>query len=172
MENKSNFFKFFIVLFFLNLSCAQKDPVTGDKVLYEVNPAEKAKAYVEKQGGLLSIGKNESQQTINFGNSNVLWKATLKTLDFLPLASSDYSGGILGFDWYANEVNSNEEIKVVVRFLSNEIRSDSIKITSHKRTCVKDRCVISLVGDNFSNEIKEKIITNARELKIEEARKK
>ena len=53
-------------------------------------------------------------------------------LSFAPLSVVDYGGGIIITDWFSNE-ESNEEIKIAVRFLSNEIRSDALKIIIHKK---------------------------------------
>ena len=107
-----------------------------------------------------------------FANSNVLWRATLKSLDFLPLLNSDYSGGIIIYDWYSQNNNPKEQIKISVQFLNNELRSDSIKITAHKKICeTSDRCSNSTIDQNFANSIKESIIVTARALKIEEAKK-
>jgi hypothetical protein len=109
---------------------------------------------------------------VNFGNANVLWRASLKSLDFLPLISSDYSGGILIYDWYSQSNNSKEQIKISIQFLSNELRSDSIKIIAHKRICENiDKCSNLIVDQKFADTVKENIITVARSLKIEEAKK-
>ena len=61
----------------------------------------------------------------------IQWRASLETLDFLPLTTVDYSGGVIITDWYGKyEIKSS--IKITIRFLSNEIRSDSMKIILHK----------------------------------------
>jgi hypothetical protein len=101
-----------------------------------------------------------------------MWKATLKTLEFLPLSNTDYSGGIIVYDWYSQTNNPREQIKISVRFLSNELKSDSIKVIAHKKICDSaDRCSNSILDEKFSNTVKENIITTARSLKIEEAKK-
>jgi hypothetical protein len=101
-----------------------------------------------------------------------LWRATLKSLDFLPLVNADYSGGVLIYDWYSQTNNPKEQIKISVQFLSNELRSDSIKIIAHKKICDNmDRCSNSNVDQKFAQDIKESIITSARSLKIEEEKK-
>ena len=100
-----------------------------------------------------------------------LW--LLKSLNFLPLLNADYSGGIIITDWYSEKLDSKESIKLTIKFLSNEIRSDSIEIIAHKKNCETfDRCQTTLLGKNFSQEIKDSIISNARILKIEDEKKK
>ena len=101
-----------------------------------------------------------------------MWRATLKSLEFLPLISSDYSGGILIYDWYSQSNNPKEQIKISVQFLNNELRSDSIKIIAHKKICENgDKCSTLIVEQKFIDTVKENIIAVARSLKIEEAKK-
>ena len=76
-----------------------------------------------------------------FSTSNPLWRATLETLDFLPLGTVDYSGGVVITDWYSDS-NDSESIKITIRFLSNEVRSDSIKIIIHKKNAIQIIIVI------------------------------
>jgi hypothetical protein len=102
----------------------------------------------------------------------VLWRATLKSLDFLPIINADYSGGIVIYDWYSEDLNSKEQIKVSVRFLNNEVRSDSLEINVYKKICETfDNCKTIKMKNNFPNQLKENILSVARLLKIEEAKK-
>ena len=161
-----------IIVIALN-QCAKIDPITGEKVLEETNTRTKAEQFRDRQGGIFgAIGQNKSSNTFEFSTSNVLWRATLKSLDFLPLMNADYSGGVIIYDWYSQTNNPKEQIKISVQFLNNELRSDSIKITAHKKICENmDRCSNSTIDQNFANSIKENIIASARMLKIEEAKK-
>jgi hypothetical protein len=163
-----------ISIILLSLSCSKTDPVTGEKIIIEPDPAKKARDAAARGGGLFGEigGQKSSGQILNFGTSNVLWRATLKSLDFLPLVSSDYSGGILIYDWYSQANNPKEQIKISVQFLNNELISDSIKIIAHKKICeTTERCSNSTLDQNFANSIKDSIIASARTLKIEEAKK-
>jgi hypothetical protein len=161
------------VVFLVKCSSAPTDPVTGEKVLIEPNIYKRSREAADKGGGIMgAFGKSQENTNVSFATSNVLWRATIKSLDFLPLMSSDYSGGVLIYDWYSEANNPREQIKVSVRFLSNELRSDSIKITAHKKICDSaDKCSNSTLDEKFSNTIKENIIASARSLKIEEAKK-
>ena len=164
----------FLLPILISFGCAQKEPVLGDdNKPKEINPFEKARAAARSGEGIFGdINQSKrSSTTFEFSTSNVLWRATLQSLDFLPLVNADYSGGVIIYDWYSNE-NSNEQIKVTVRFLNNELRSDSVKITAHKKICdSSDRCSNSTLDQNFANSVKENIIASARALKIEEAKK-
>jgi len=163
-----------IMSLILTLSCSKTDPVTGEKINIEPDPVKKARDAAARGGGLFGEigGQKSSGQTLNFGTSNVLWRATLKSLDFLPLISSDYSGGILIYDWYSQANNPKEQIKISVQFLNNELRSDSIKVTAHKRICENvDKCSNLVVEQKFIDTVKDNIISVARSLKIEEAKR-
>ena len=156
--------------------CSSVDPVTGEKVLIEPNPDKRAREFADKGGGIFGdLGKGGAKSggaSVDFQSSNVLWKATLKTLDFLPLLNADYTGGIIIYDWYTDTTNSKEQIKISVRFLSNELKSDSIKVTAHKKICENtDRCINAVLDQKFSENIKDSIILSARSIKIEEAKR-
>jgi hypothetical protein len=164
----------FIVLFLLTFftHCAKVDPITGEKVLVETDTRKKSREFVDKQGGLFGeIGKSSSGTNFEFSTSNVLWRATLKSLDFLPLANADYSGGIIVYDWYSNK-NDKESIKISVRFLSNELKSSSVMVAGHKKICDEvGKCFIEKLDNKFTDEIKESVISTARILKIEDSKK-
>jgi hypothetical protein len=163
-----------VALFFIILSsCSQKDPATGEIIRMEPNPDKKAREFADKGGGIFGdINRRSGSTTFEFASSNVLWRATLKSLDFLPLLNADYSGGIIVYDWYSQTNNPKEQIKISVQFLNNELRSDSLKITAHKKICeTTERCSNSTLDQNFANSIKDSIIASARTLKIEEAKK-
>ena len=155
------------------ISCSKTDPITGEKVLIETDQQKKAKEFSAEKGGIFgTFGKDKSSNTFEFSTSNVLWRATLKSLDFLPLINADYSGGIIVYDWYSQTNNPKEQIKISVQFLNNELRSDSIKIIAHKKICENgDKCSSSIVEQKFIDTVKENIIAVARSLKIEEAKK-
>ena len=162
-----------LISVFLTKCASNQDPVTGEKQRVEPNVNQRAKDFADKGGGIMGmIGKSSENTNFKFSTSNVLWRATLKSLDFLPLINADYTGGIIIYDWYSQANNPKEQIKISVQFLSDELRSDSVKITAHKKICDNaDRCSNSTVDQNFANSIKESIITTARTLKIEEAKK-
>jgi len=168
--------KYLILLFFTAglISCAKTDPITGEKILIETNAKDKARAAADKGNGIFGdlSGKKQST-TYEFASSNILWRATLKSLDFLPLVNADYSGGVIVYDWYSDNLSSNEQVKISVRFLSNELRSDSIQIIAHKKICDENnKCTTTKLVGNLPEEIKDKILFSARSMKVEEAKNK
>ena len=97
-----------------------------------------------------------------FASSNELWRATLDTIDFIPLTTANYSGGIIVTDWYSDNQNLNENIKITVRFLTNEIRSDALDLKIFYRNCdTSNKCKIIEQDGNLSKELKKEILKKA-----------
>ena len=93
-----------------------------------------------------------------------MWRATLETLDFLPLTTVDYSGGILITDWYSDNAK-DQFLKITIRFLSNEIRSDSLKIIVHEKNCTEnENCKVNILESKIKNELASVIIKRAAQL--------
>ena len=108
------------------------------------------------------LGRVGRGTNYEFSSSNPMWRASLETLDFLPLTTVDYSGGVIITDWYSQN-ESQDSIKLTVRFLSNEIRSDSLKIIVHKKTCkTSNNCITSISkSDLIKNELLSTILRKA-----------
>lgn len=167
--------KILILLTFLLFigNCGKTDPVTGEKIIIEPDTRKKSREFVDKQGGLFGeIGGKNKNTNFEFGTSNVLWRATLKSLEFLPLANADYAGGIIVYDWYSDKIDSKEQIKISIKFLSNELKSSSVQVVGHKKICSEnEKCLTTKLEDKFTQEIKDSIIDSARALKIADAKK-
>lgn len=136
----------------------------------------KARKNVEEGKGVTMGGiLNRGGTNYEFSTSNPIWRASLETLDFLPMNTVDYSGGVIITDWYSENNSPKESIKITVRFLSNEIRSDSIKIVVHKRICQNSsNCVVNLLDNSLiQNELQTTIIKKAALLdKLDKNKKK
>ena len=151
-----------------------KDENIGTQEKFEPNAYERAKNFADKNPVTL-FGKDSKDKNTNFdfSTSNVLWRASLKTLDFIPLATVDYSGGIIITDWYSEGKLTKEQIKIQIRFVSTELRSESIQVISYKKICETNNECLNIAGnENFNREIKDLIINTARQIKIEESKKK
>ena len=120
-----------------------------------------------------TIGK-KGGTTYDFASSNELWRASLDTIDFMPLTTANYSGGIIVTDWYSDNKNLNESIKISIRFLTNEIRSDALNLKIFYKNCDKsNKCVIVQKKGNLVNEFKKQILKKATAYKKQaEAKKK
>jgi hypothetical protein len=167
-------FSIFLTFFLISCSSTPADPVTGERKTYELDEKKRIRENIEKGGGIFGdIGKSSKETTFSFGTSNVLWRATLKSLDFMPLASIDYSGGVLVTDWYSENANPQEKIKIMVRFLSNELRTDSVVVIAHKMNCnTQGVCSTTILNEKFNESIKDTIINTARLIRIEDEKKK
>ena len=161
-------------MLFLNACQANKAEEIAQKDKFESNAYDRARAYADKNPVTI-FGKDSKDKNTNFefSTSNVLWRASLKTLDFIPLATVDYSGGIIITDWYSEGKSNKEQIKIQIRFFSTELRSESIQVVSYKKICGSNNVCNNLAGnENFNKEIKDLIINSARQIRIEENKKK
>ena len=157
--------------FFLN-ACSGKLP-GADARKYDPDPRKRVAKNLEEGRGfrLSEVGKSRGG-VFEFASSNELWRASLDTLDFMPLASVNYSGGIIITDWYSTDQNSNESIKISIRFLTNEIRSDALDIKVFNKKCVaQSNCVTSEKEGGINNELKTKILKTATIYKAENKKK-
>jgi len=152
-------------LIFLN-SCGLYKP-TSTKDVPINDKAKREKNIQEGRGLILLSNKNrKGGGNFNFANSNELWRATLSILDFMPLSNVDYGGGIIITDWYTDENNTKESVKISVQFLSSEIRSDALSIKIFKKDCSNsESCKISEVKSNMSKEISFAILKEAAKIK-------
>ena len=159
---------FVCILPFLLNSCANR----GDARKSPPNPELRVKKNIEEGRGFrLMDAVNKGRSTnFEFASSNELWRASLDAIDFMPLASVNYSGGIIVTDWYSSSLSSKENIKISIRFLSNEIRSDALNIQIFKKICDENnRCVINESVGELNKELQRKILQKA---KIYETQKK
>ena len=163
MMIKIQYFIFYTILaLFLN-SCNGKLPgADARKVSYD--PKERVKKNLEEGKGFRmddAFGNNSSGN-FEFASSNALWRASLDTIDFMPLASANYSGGILITDWYSDNQNSNESIKISIRFLTNEVRSDALDVKVFYKKCEATlNCLISQKKGNLKTELTKQILKKA-----------
>ena len=129
-----------------------------------VNVNERVKKNIEEGRGIRFGKFGKKGGVFDFASSNELWRATVEILDFAPLANASYSGGIIITDWFNSgaESDKNRNLKITVRFLSNEIRSDAVKVDVHERVCnTQNICTTSMVKSKISNEIKIAILKKA-----------
>ena len=152
-------FTLILGLFLLN-SCGGKLP-GADARKFPADPAKRVEQNLKEGKGfrIKDLGSN-SGGTFEFASSNELWRASLDTIDFMPLVSANYSGGIIITDWYSQD--QNEAIKITLRFLSNEIRSDAIDIKIFLKKCrIEENCKISESEGNLKKELKKQILKKA-----------
>tara|TARA_B100001063_G_C16625726_1_gene483084 strand:+ start:213 stop:776 length:564 start_codon:yes stop_codon:yes gene_type:complete len=158
----------------LLISCGGKLP-GADARKFPADPKKRVEKNLSEGRGfrLSEMGKKSGGGVFEFASSNELWRASLDTIDFMPLASVNYSGGIIITDWYSSNQNSNESIKISIRFLTNEIRSDAIDVKVFIKKCSSlSNCLISEKKGDISIELKKKILKTATVYKAEKKSKK
>ena len=166
---------FFTLIPIFLYSCNGKFP-GADARKFPANPEERVKKNIEEGRGftvnndLFGSGKGG---VFEFASANELWRASLDVIDFMPLTSANYSGGIIITDWYSDDGNDGESIKFVIRFLTNEIRSDAIDLKIFYKNCRSiNNCKVSEKVNELNTEIKKEILKRAARYKEEAKDKK
>ena len=165
LKNK-NFIVFFLIFFTLS-SCAKEGFFKpGDARKISPDPRERVKKNLEEGKGFRindAIKGNRGGATnFEFASSNELWRASLDVLDFMPLTSANYSGGIIITDWYSEQGNAEESIKITIRFLSNEVRADAIDVDVFYKKCIApNNCKINKQDGQLKKEITKQILSKA-----------
>ena len=163
LENKS--FIILAIIFFTLTSCAKEGFFkTGDARKNPPDPRERVKKNLEEGKGFRindAIGRGKGTN-FEFASSNELWRASLDVLDFMPLTSANYSGGIIITDWYSEQGNAEESIKITIRFLTNEVRSDAIDVDIFYKKCITtNNCKINKQDGQLKKEITKQILAKA-----------
>ena len=164
-----------ITLFLLSLasivvSCGPFKPKYTDLRKIPGDPKDKRERNIKEGRGFraMEVFEKKGSGNFEFASSNAMWRATLDLLDFTPLSNVDYSGGVIITDWFS-ESGDQDPIKITVRFLSNEIRADGLKIIIHKKICKKieekDHCKIVKIDSTLGQEIKLAILKKASIMK-------
>lgn len=163
-----NLFYLGLILLFLT-QCGLYRKTDARKV--PVNAKDRVQKNLE-EGRRIKFGNigNSGSGNFEFATSNEMWRATIDILDFMPFDNADYGGGVIITDWY-NTNTSNDAIKIMVRFLSNEIRADGLKVSVYKKICPNENainCKTQIDDTNkIGQELKLAILKKAAELKLE-----
>ena len=162
----------YFIVFQTLVSCGIYRPVDAKK--YPPQPELRVKNNKEEGRGfrLMSGFERGKGGKFEFANANPLWRASLDIIDFMPLLSVDYGGGIIITDWYGEE-NTNDEIKITIQFLSNEVRSDALSIKVFKKKCTNlSNCKVIESQSDIDQELKVAILKRAAKYKTSDFEKK
>ena len=160
-----NILLFFCIIIFFQ-SCGAFKFERADVKDSPINDAEKRERNIKEGRGVTLPGGKGKSGTFDFATSNEMWRATIEVLDFVPLTTADYGGGIIITDWYSDNLDSQESIKIMVNFLSNEIRADGLEVKVYKKICnEKFVCNTQLMTSELNNEIKLAVLKKAAQLK-------
>jgi|TARA_A100001035_G_scaffold73640_1_gene56432 hypothetical protein len=151
-----------LFIFLIINACNGKVP-GADARKIPPNAKDRIQKNMDEGRGFTLMGSAEKNTgEFDFASSNELWRASLDTLDFMPLALANYSGGIIVTDWYSDGSSDNESVKISIRFLTNEIRSDALIVKVFYKNCsMQDNCKVSDRSDELSSELAKKILTKA-----------
>ena len=137
----------------------------GDARKYPPNPDARVKKNLEEGRGfrldtsIRNVGKGGD---FMFASANELWRASLDTIDFMPLSSVNYSGGIIITDWYSDGNNLEESVKISIRFLTNEVRTDALDIKVFYKQCNQlINCKVTQKTGSLVAELKKEILSKA-----------
>ena len=142
-------------------SCGSWDP--PDVKDSPINDADMRKRNIEEGRGITLGGKKGGSGNFDFATSNEMWRAAIEILDFVPLSTADYGGGIIITDWYSEKQDTNESIKISIRFLTNEIRSDALDINVYLKKCSESltNCSISKNNNDLVADLNLSILKKA-----------
>ena len=131
-----------ILCLLLQNSCGIYRPVDARE--FPPDPDARVRKNIEEGRGMKILGGKKQGGVFDFASSNELWRASLDVIDFMPLSSVNYSGGIIITDWYSEKNSPNESIKISIRFLTNEIRSDALDINVFIKRCdTNNKCNVT-----------------------------
>ena len=156
------------------IGCNGKLP-GGDARKFPANPEERLKKNLEEGRGFKFSQFTEKKGGVfEFASSNSLWRASLDIIDFMPLSSVNYSGGIIITDWYSENSSPNESVKISIRFMTNEIRSDALNIKVFNKKCIDNllSCKITEQDGILVKELKREILKKATLYNNEKEKKK
>ncbi len=151
-----------LFIFLIINACNGKVP-GADARKIPPNAKDRVLKNIEEGRGFTLMGSTKKNiGEFDFASSNELWRASLDTLDFMPLALANYSGGLIVTDWYSDGSSDNESVKISIRFLSNEIRSDALVVKVFYKNCsMQDNCKVSDRSGELSSELAKKILSKA-----------
>lgn len=160
----------FIAIFIT--ACSSNEKESSENVIKKkrINPNVTERVRDSKTDGLFTKALGSKSSNFEFATSNVLWRASLDTISFMPLSTVSYSGGVIITDWYGK--NDVEMLKFTIRFLSNELALSSVEVSGFKKICENKKCNIEKTNNKINAEIKNKIFENAKKLKILDENKK
>ena len=165
-----------ITIFAFFLSACNGKKFGADARKFPADPAKRIENNLAEGRGfkLNDAFKNQRGGVFDFASSNSLWRASLDIIDFMPLSSVNYSGGIIITDWYSESNSQNESIKISIRFKTNEIRSDALDIKIFNRKCLDNlfSCKITETEGVLVTELKREILKKATIYKEQDKEKK
>lgn len=127
----------------------------------------------EKRGvfGLFKKDAPSAASQASIGVNGYLWRASLDTLAFMPLASADPYGGVIVTDWYSDPAAPNERFKATVYILDTRLRADGLNVTVFKQAKDASGAWADVAAsDQTATDLENAILTRARQLRLSNIR--
>lgn len=123
---------------------------------------------VRDEGGFSLLGGTDKKTEQNgLGVNGFLWRASLDTISFMPIASADPFGGTIITDWYSSPDTPDERVKLNIFILDRELRADGVKVTVFRQTREgKGDWADAAVNAMTGSQLEDAILTRARQLKL------
>ncbi len=146
-----------------------KSTPIDDSTLKEVKNQPRIPGNIWGGDGILFGGNKSSQDNAGtgIGVNAFLWRGSLDTLSFMPLASADPFGGVIITDWYQPAGSTGERFKATAYILTRQLRADGLKVSIYRQVLQGGQWVDALVSAATTTEIENKILARARELRAE-----
>ncbi len=106
-----------------------------------------------------------ASQVTTIGVNSYLWRASLETVSFAPLAQTDSAGGVIVTDWYANPSNPGERVKMTITILDQDLRADALRVAASRQVAQGGAWVDAPVQAATVQKLEDIILTKARELR-------
>ena len=163
------YFIYLILLFLTFSGCSNNIFRRADVKDTPINVNDRVKKNIEEGRGIRFGKGSSSGGTFDFASSNELWRASMDVLDFVPFSNASYSGGVLITEWFdgnSNDKNEKRDLKITVRFLTNEIRADALEINIHEKNCQSNGtgCSVNKITSELEPKIKVAILKRAAKL--------
>lgn len=110
--------------------------------------------------------KGADDGSTGIGVNSYLWRASLDTVSFMPLASADPFGGVIITDWYSSPEKPSERFKVNVFILDKQLVSNGVKVKVFRQTQSRGGWIDSTVAENTATQMEDAILTRARQLRV------
>jgi hypothetical protein len=123
-----------------------------------------------ERGGFLGLGGGDDNEGADIGVNSYLWRASLDTLNFMPLASADPFGGVIITDWYSDPTTPSERFKATVYILDTRLRADALNVSIFRQQQVNGAWQDSTVDPETEIQIENAILTRARQLRLSTVR--
>ena len=130
---------------------------------------DSAQAADNERGGLFGGGGGDEQDA-GIGVNSYLWRASLDTLNFMPLQSADPFGGVIITDWYSAATTPNERFKATVYILDTRLRADALNVSIFRQQQVNGAWSDATVDPETEVQIENAILTRARQLRLSTVR--